>query len=207
MGGNNLAIAKLESEFEQAEKMGFTSGTSHDAELHPEYSRIPINYGNQPSIQTAFVFNKLGAPQRSQYWSRKVVDQVFSDLSPDRGYNGDEDQGLMGSLAVLMKTGLFQMNGGTEADPEYQLGSPLFNKITIHLNPDYYSGKTFIIDAQNNSETNVFINKADFNDKPLQDLILKHSDITAGGVLKLQMTSKAHKPLENLAVKAKRDEN
>ncbi|WP_051621246.1 GH92 family glycosyl hydrolase [Leeuwenhoekiella sp. MAR_2009_132] len=207
MGGNDLAIAKLESQFEQAEKMGFTSGTSHDAELHPEYSRIPINYGNQPSIQTAFVFNKLGAPQRSQYWSRKVVDRVFSDLSPARGYNGDEDQGLMGSLAVLMKTGLFQMNGGTEADPEYQLGSPLFNKITIHLNPDYYSGKTFIIDAQNNSETNVFINKADFNDKPLQDLNLKHSNITAGGVLKLQMTSEAHKPLETEAVKAKSDEN
>ncbi|MBD3660967.1 MAG: glycoside hydrolase family 92 protein, partial [Arenibacter algicola] len=127
MGGKSKAAEKLNHQFEVAEKLGFTAGNSHSQELHPEYRRIPINYGNQPSIQTAFVFNQLDRPDLAQFWSRKVVDKVFSGLSPATGYNGDEDQGLMGSLSVLMKIGLFQMNGGTENDPVYELGSPIFD--------------------------------------------------------------------------------
>jgi putative alpha-1,2-mannosidase len=78
MGGNNIAIKKLEECFVEAKKLGFTSGTSHSKELHPEYSRIPINYGNEPSIQTAFVFSMLGRPDLSQHRS----------LSDDRWYGG-----------------------------------------------------------------------------------------------------------------------
>lgn len=62
---------------------------------------IYVYYGNQPSIETAFVFNHISRPWLTQYWSRRVVDQAFRALSPDRGYNGDEDQGLMGALSVL----------------------------------------------------------------------------------------------------------
>lgn len=129
MGGKEKAVEKLNTQFEAAEKLGFTSGGSHDRELHPEYRRIPINYGNQPSMQTAQVFNQLNRPDLSQYWTRKVVNKVFSGLSPAAGFNGDEDQGLMGSLSVLLKIGLFQMNGGTEENPQYQIGSPIFNLI------------------------------------------------------------------------------
>ena len=133
MGGNEAAAEKLNTQFETAEVLNFTSGTSHAKELHPEYQRIPINYGNQPSMQTAFVFNQIGRPGLSQFWSRKVVEKAFSGLSPATGYNGDEDQGLMGSLSVLLKLGLFQMNGGTEENPEYQLGSPIFDLSLIHI--------------------------------------------------------------------------
>ncbi|WP_308991314.1 GH92 family glycosyl hydrolase [Mariniflexile litorale] len=192
MGGNTKAVEKLNKQFETAATLKFTSGTSHAAELHPEYSRIPINYGNQPSIQTAFIFNKMGRPDLTQYWSRQVVKNVFSGLSPATGYNGDEDQGLMGSLAVLMKIGLFQMNGGTEENPEYQIGSPLFNKITIKLNSDYYSGKEFVIQAEKNSTENLYINAVDFNNKKIDNFSIKHSDITNGGTLLLKMTKEAN---------------
>src|SRR5690606_3798230 len=133
-----------------AEKLNFTAGNSHALETHPEYRRVPINFGNQPSIQTSFVFNHLGRPDLTQYWTRAVISRTFSGVSPETGYSGDEDQGLMGSLNVLMKVGLFQMNGGTEENPGYQIGSPLFNKVTIHLNPNYYEGGKFEIEAKNN---------------------------------------------------------
>ncbi len=100
MGGTGKAVEKLNLQFKTAGKLGFTSGSSHDVEMHPEYSRIPINYGNQPSIQTAYIFNQLRRPDLTQYWSRKGVDSVFSGLGPSTGYNGDEDQGLMGSWAM-----------------------------------------------------------------------------------------------------------
>jgi predicted alpha-1,2-mannosidase len=115
MGGNEAAAQKLNEQFTAAEELGFASGTSHKVELYPEYSRIPINYGNQPSMQTAYMFHTLNRPDLTQYKSRRVIDKVFSGVDPGTGYNGDEDQGLMGSLAVLTKLGLFQMNGGIKS--------------------------------------------------------------------------------------------
>ncbi|WP_281336734.1 GH92 family glycosyl hydrolase [Flavobacterium eburneipallidum] len=190
MGGKQKAITKLNAQFEVAQKLSFTSGTSHAAELHPEYSRIPINFGNQPSIQTSFIFNLLGRPDLTQYWTRNVLKETFSGLAPNTGYNGDEDQGLMGSLNVLLKIGLFQMNGGTEQNPEYQLGSPLFNKITIALNPKYYSGKEFVIKASENSAENIYINQVKLNDTVIENFHISHDKITNGGELILEMTNK-----------------
>jgi predicted alpha-1,2-mannosidase len=188
MGGKEKAIHKLNSQFEIAQNLNFTSGTSHDAELHPEHSRIPINFGNQPSIETSFIFNQLGRPDLTQYWSRAVIKKTFSGLSTNTGYSGDEDQGLMGSLNVLLKIGLFQMNGGTEENPEYQIGSPIFDKITIHLNPKYYSGKSFVIKANNNSAENVYVGKKTLNAMPLNTFSISQSEITNGGELILEMS-------------------
>ena len=187
MGGNDKAVEKLNNQFKASEELNFTSGNSHAQELHPEYRRIPINYGNQPSIQTAFVFNALGRPDLTQYWSRKVIDKAYSGLSPATGYNGDEDQGLMGSLAVLMKMGLFQMNGGTDNNSEYQIGSPIFDVVTINLNQDYYKGEKFVIKAKNNDPNNVYLNKATHNEEAILDFTIKHKDITNGGELILEM--------------------
>jgi len=169
--------------------LGFTAGTSHDMEEHPEYRRIPINYGNQPSIQTAYVFHKIGRPDLTQYWSRKVVKSTFSGLSPSTGFNGDEDQGLMGSLSVLMKIGLFQMNGGVDEDPEYQIGSPIFDKISIKLNPDFYSNTTFSIETIANSDENVYLKSVQWNDHAVNGYVISHRQITSGGKLVLQMTN------------------
>ncbi|WP_430934642.1 GH92 family glycosyl hydrolase [Saccharicrinis sp. 156] len=189
MGGNEKAVEKLNTQFETAEKLGFTSGSSHDRELHPEYKRVPINYGNQPSIQTAFVFHQLGRQDLTQYWSRQVVDKAFSGLSPSSGYNGDEDQGLMGSLAVLLKIGLFQMNGGTDEFSEYQIGSPIFDKITIYLNNEFYQGEQFVIETMNNSSGNVYVDKIKLNDQEIENYTIHHNDMVNGGELKLYMKS------------------
>ncbi|POY40569.1 glycoside hydrolase family 92 protein [Flavobacterium alvei] len=190
MGGKEKAVSKLNTQFEIAKKQKFTSGISHDAELHPEYSRIPINFGNQPSIQTSFIFNLLGRPDLTQYWTRNVVKETFSGLAPNTGYNGDEDQGLMGSLNVLLKIGLFQMNGGTEENPQYQIGSPLFNKVTIQLNQKYYQGKNFVIKANNNSPESVYIDTINFNKKPVLKFSISQEEITNGGELILEMADK-----------------
>ncbi|WP_299666656.1 GH92 family glycosyl hydrolase [uncultured Polaribacter sp.] len=188
IGGNEKAVEKLNTQFEEAMALNFTAGNSHAQELHPEYKRIPINYGNQPSIQTAFVFNKLNRYDLTQYWSRKVVENAFSGLSPATGYNGDEDQGLMGSLSVLMKIGLFQLNGGTEENPAYQIGSPIFDKISISLHPDYYSDTSFTIKTIQNSPANIYVEKATLNNQPVENFRIFHSDITNGGELVLTMS-------------------
>ncbi|MCP4976341.1 MAG: glycoside hydrolase family 92 protein, partial [Maribacter sp.] len=150
-----------------------------------------VNYGNQPSMQTAFIFNQLGRPDLTQYWSRKVSLEVHSKLTEEYGYNGDEDQGLMGSLAVLMKIGLFQMNGGTESNPAYEIGSPVFDKVKIHLHPDYYEGESFTIRTIDNNSDNVYIKSSTFNQKSFTGFKIHHEEIVNGGKLVLEMGSRA----------------
>lgn len=195
MGGCEAAAEKLDTAFRVAEKLDFTSGTSHSMEAHPEYRRIPINYGNQPSIHTAFIFNELSQPWLTQYWSRKVVDAAYSDLSPQAGYNGDEDQGLMGANAVLMKIGLFQVDGGVSDDPIYHIGSPLFDSIEIELDSRYYPGDKFVISTTNNSSENLYVERVELNGKDIQRTYVRHSEIVAGGQLRLHMSSSPNKSL------------
>jgi len=193
MGGNRIMSLKLDSSFRTAAKLGFTSGTSHSKEQFKEYSRIPINYGNEPSIQTAFIFNHIGFPWLTQYWSRQVVKEAFSDLSPQKGYNGDEDQGLIGALAVLMKIGLFEMNSGCEQRPVIEIGSPIFDKIVIHLDKNYYKGNIFTIETKNNSPENCYIQSATLNGKPLNKAWIYFDEITTGGKLILMMGKQPNK--------------
>lgn len=190
MGGEEAASAKLNQAFSEAEKQGFTAGSSHERETHPEYSRIPVNYGNQPSIHTAFIFNYLGKPWLTQYWSRRVTEEVYEGVSPQVGYNGDEDQGLMGALAVLMKIGLFSMQGGCSPEPALELGSPVFDRVTIQLHPDYYPGKTLVIEARNNSAQNMYIQSARWNGNELHTWSIPQSDLVQGGTLLLEMGEK-----------------
>ncbi len=186
MGGKTTLINRLETAFEKAAKQDFTAGTAHAQEGHPEYRRTPINYGNQPSIQTAFIFAAAGDAAKTQYWSRRVSDTVYSHLSPERGYNGDEDQGLMGSLAVLLKLGLFQLSGGLEADPVYKLGSPLFDEACLQL----ANKRNFCIKTFDNGAERPYIHQIKLNGKVLPRAYLLHSEIMAGGVLELQMAAK-----------------
>ncbi len=187
MGGNEIFTNKLNRSFENAQEHLFTSGVAHAMEQIEDYRRVYINYGNQQSMQTAWLFNYSGAPWLTQYWTRQIAEEVYGHLTYDRGYSGDEDQGLMGSLAVLIKTGLFSVDGGVNHDPFYEIGSPIFDKITINLNSDYYSGKTFVIRAENNSNENYYIQSATLNGKELNRPWIKHNVVVSGGELELKM--------------------
>ncbi len=186
MGGNDSLVSRLNRDFEIAQQQGFTAGRSHEQEEHPLLSRTPINYGNQPSLHTAFIFNLAGAPHLTQKWSRAVIDSVYSQVSPYHGYRGDEDQGQMGALAVLMKIGLFQVDGGCAEDPLYQIGSPVFDRIEIDLHPDYYPGGRFVISGTPNSGENIYIHSLKLNGEVLTKFEVKHSEITSGGVLEME---------------------
>jgi len=193
MGGRDKFNSKLNNSFERAQKHDFTSGSAHAQEQIKELRRVYINYGNQQTQHAAWLFNYSGSPWLTQYWTRKVTEKVYRGLSPEVGYNGDEDQGQMGALAVLFKTGIFSVKGGTASKPVYEIGSPIFDKITIQLNPDYYTGDTFVIETQNNSSENIYIQSATFKSEPLTKPWIYHSDVVKGGKLLLEMGPEPNK--------------
>ena len=56
-----------------------------------------------------------------------------------------------------MATGLFEVRGGAAVDPVYEITSPIFDKITIHLDKKYYPADKFVIVTRNNSKENKYI--------------------------------------------------
>ena len=92
---------------------------------------------------------------------------------------------------MLLKdvNGLFQMNGGTEENPEYQLGSPIFDSVTIHLNSTFYPGETFIIKTENNNQANVYLEDLRLNGNSHLSTTIKHQELISGGILQLKMSN------------------
>ena len=193
IGGNEAFTKQLNESFTKARTHGFVSGKSDNPKEQELARRVYINFENQPCMETPFLFNYAGKPWLTQYWTRQLIDSVYSGISPQKGYSGDEDQGLMGSLAVLLKIGLFSTNGGTSEKPFYEITSPIFDKITIQLNPQYYPGKTFVIETKKNNPKNVFIQSVKLNGKPLNQPWLLHEVLIKGGRLVLDMGEKPNK--------------
>ena len=70
-----------------------------------------------------------------------------------------------GALGVLMAIGLFRWMVVVRKSLFYEITSPLFDKVTIHLDNRYYSGKTFQIITKGNSTDNMYIQNASLNGK------------------------------------------
>ena len=178
MGGKDTLCSKLNYAFEQAEASDFVFA----------YNDGYVSYANQPGCSNAHVFNHAGKPWLTQYWVRKVKEQAYGGTTPDLGYGGhDEDQGQMGGVSVLMAIGLFSLQGNASAVPTYDITSPVFDKITIELDPAYYSGKQFVITTHNNSDQNMYIQKATLNGKPHDRFWFTHEEYAKGGELDIYL--------------------
>ena len=190
MLGKEEYVSRLDKGFEESLPHRFNS-----EHLHPNgligVGLLPINHGNQPNMQAAYLFNHAGAPWLTQKWTREVMDGFYGDSI--YAWPGDEDQGQMGAWFVMSAMGLFEMDGGCSVNPVYEIGSPIFEKATIHLDNKYYSGKTFTITANNVSKNNRYIQSAKLDGKTLTKPWFYHSDLADGGSLVLEMGSKPNK--------------
>lgn len=181
---------RLDSIFTEARKSIFGGGKVTHA-----FSGLqsPYNHGNQPSLHISWLFNFSGKPYLTQKWTRLICDEFYgTDGEHGYGYGQDEDQGQLGAWFVLAGMGLFDVQGGTPQRPTFQLGSPLFDKVEIKLNPMNATGKTFTIETVNNGANNYYIQSAELNGKPLDNCWLYRDELYKGGTLRLQMAPEAN---------------
>ena len=75
------------------------------------------------------------------------------------------------------------------ASGEYEIGSPIFEKATINLD----KGKTFIIEAENVSDQNYYIQSATLNGVEFNQTAISHQQILKGGVLHFVMGAQPNK--------------
>lgn len=135
-------------------------------------------HGNQPIQHMPYLYCYAGQPWKTQYWVRQIMSRLYH--SGPQGYPGDEDEGGMSSWYVISAMGLYSVTPGTD---QYVIGSPVFRNTVITLE----DGKTFTIEAENNSPENVYIQSATLNGKVLDKNYILYKDIVSGGVLHLVM--------------------
>ncbi len=160
--------------------------------LNDQYWNYPVMHGNQQSMHFAFLFNWVDHPWLTQKWSRAIVDRYYG-YGIANAYLGDEDQGQMSAWFIMAAIGLFQTDGGCSVEPVYEIGSPLYERVIIDLGSRYNRGDNFIIQANNASRLNKYVQSARLNGKALNDFKFPVSELLKGGLLELEMGPEPNK--------------
>ena len=140
------------------------------------------NHANEPVHHVPYLFTYAGAPWLSQKWSRFIMDKAYG--SGVQGLCGNEDVGQMSAWYILSAIGFHPVS---PVDGVYLIGSPIFDKVSIRLDPHYYQGGNFTVVTHNNSPKNCYVQSAKLNGQPLARAWIKHQEIVNGGRLEFVM--------------------
>lgn len=138
-------------------------------------------HGNEPGHHTSYMYAYAGQPWKTA----KIVRQIFNQFytTKPEGICGNEDVGQMSAWYILSSMGFYSVN---PANGIYVMGSPAVDEATINLK----DGVSFKVIAQDNSDTNIYIQKVEYNGKPYTKSYITHDMIVKGGELKMFMGSK-----------------
>ncbi|TYP97396.1 putative alpha-1,2-mannosidase [Tenacibaculum adriaticum] len=178
-GNNEVFSKRLEQLFTESSEITGNNVSADISGLIGQYA-----HGNEPSHHIAYMFNKANKPWRTQYWVHHILNTQYN--TTPNGLSGNEDCGQMSAWYIFSSMGLYPMN---PASGDYEIGSPIFEKTTINLQ----EGKTFVIEAENVSNTNFYIQSATLNGIELNVTSISHQQISQGGVLHFVMGPKPNK--------------
>ena len=182
MGGKKMFITMLDSVFAVPPVFddSYYGQVIHEIREMTVMNMGNYAHGNQPIQHMIYLYNYAGQPWKAQYWLRQVMDRMYTP-GPD-GYCGDEDNGQTSAWYVFSALGFYPVCPGTD---EYVIGAPLFKKATLH----FENGNNLVIDAQNNSKENLYIESLRVNGQESTRNYLKHADLLQGGTIEFKMGS------------------
>ena len=182
MGGNASFVNELNSMF--SEPLG-RSKFAFYAQLPDQTGNVgQFTMANEPSLHIPYLYNYAGQPWKTQKRIRTLLNQWFRDDL--MGVPGDEDGGGMTAFVVFSQLGFYPVTPGMAM---YNIGSPVFENATVHLD----NGKSFTVSTENYAPENKYIQSATLNGKDWDKPWFAHSDISNGGTLELVMGNKANK--------------
>ncbi len=137
-------------------------------------------HGNQPAQHMIYLYDYVGQPWKTQYWTREVLNRLYS-AKPD-GYCGDEDNGQTSAWYVFSALGFYPV---CPASDEYAVGAPLFRKATVKLE----NGHEIVIEGYSNSPHNRYVSTMSFNGRNYPHNYLRHSELVRGAKVRFCMQS------------------
>jgi predicted alpha-1,2-mannosidase len=167
---------------DQAGLMQLMGGAErYDEKLDQHFSGGHNVHNNEPSHHYGYLYDFGGQPWKTQAMVRKIATKEYQ-ASPG-GLDGDDDCGQMSAWLLFTAMGFYPVN---PASGEYMIGSPMYEQMSLTL----ANGKTFRVEASNNSAENVYIQSATLNGKPLDIPVITWEQIQEGGILHFVMSQK-----------------
>lgn len=140
-------------------------------------------HSNQVAHHALYMYDAAGQPWKTQANVREVLARLYTGSEIGQGYHGDEDNGEQSAWYLFSSLGFYPLVMGSG---EYAIGSPLFKKMTVHLE----NGRELVVKAPKNSAKNVYVQGLKVNGKRWNSTSLPHSVIARGGVLEFDMGSR-----------------
>jgi predicted alpha-1,2-mannosidase len=151
---------------------------NYDEKLDQHFKGGHNVHSNEPSHHYGYLYDFGGQPWKTQAMVRRIAEKEY-DASPG-GLDGDDDCGQMSAWLLFTAMGFYPVN---PASGDYMIGSPMYQQISLTL----ANGRTFRVEASNNSAENVYIQSATLNGRPLDIPLITWEQIQAGGTLHFVM--------------------
>ena len=183
MGGREKAAKRLDDMFAMAPvfDVGVYKTVIHEIREMQIVNFGQYAHGNQPIQHGAYIYDWLGQPWKTQYWTRRIMQKLYK---PEiAAYCGDEDNGQTSAWYVFSALGFYPV---CPVDGEFAIGSPLFKKVEITM-PD---GKKLSIKAENNSPENVYIKSLKIDGKDYDGNYFTFAQLRNGGEIVMEMSDK-----------------
>ncbi len=146
--------------------------------LQSVFDRGNYDPANEPDIAYPYLFSQVkGEEWRTQKLVKELLAKYFT-TAPD-GIPGNDDAGTMSAWALFSMMGFYPDVPGV---PRYTVTTPAFDKVTIHLDPRYYTNDTLVIGVENPESQSDFIDRITVGGKP-SGYIIGHDDLVKGGMM------------------------
>lgn len=186
MGGKQTFVQMLDSVFNVPPLFddSYYGGVIHEIREMQIMNMGNYAHGNQPIQHMIYMYNYAAQPWKAQYWIREVMDKLYTPQAD--GYCGDEDNGQTSAWYVFSAMGFYPVCPGAN---QYVIGTPYFDKMTLHLE----NGKTMTITAQNCNQDNKYIQSLSINGTPSTKNFFTHEQLMQGGNIHYVMGSTPNK--------------
>lgn len=177
-----------EKEFENKLDLLFSTDSKTTRREQADITGLIGQYaqGNEPSHHMAYLYNYVGAPQKTEKLVNKILHELYKPV-PD-GLCGNEDCGQMSAWYVLSSIGFYPVTPGM---PQYAIGTCLFDEVKINLE----NGKIFTIKTTREKPTDYLVGSVSLSNNQFQRNLtnLHHADIMLGGIFTMNLVSSAEK--------------
>ncbi len=151
------------------------------SQLQKVFDTNQFDMANEPDIAYPYLFNYVkGEEWRAQKLVAELVKEYFQNKPA--GLPGNDDTGTMSAWLIYSMMGIYPVSPG---EPIYTITTPIFDKITISLDPQYYQGKTLVIEKEGNKAG--VINQIQLNNQIHKGYFIDHADLVKGSVLKINL--------------------
>jgi len=144
-------------------------------QLQQVFDKGYYDMANEPDIAYPYLFNYFKSEEwRTQKEVTRLIDKHFTNAP--NGLPGNDDCGTMSAWLVYSMMGFYPVCPG---DMNYALTTPVFDKITIRLDPKYYSSTEIVIEKEKNKSATTPLRFITADGRKLNRFFINHHQLTS----------------------------